>query len=76
MLTYGYIMHYALSLAKERFSAVSESTMDTKVRRKQGMFPLLKINLLKPFSPHSSTRGRRHHIHWRWATYFHLAVDM
>lgn len=56
MITYGYKMHYALSFAKERFAAVSETTKD-KVRREWGMFPLLKINL-KPFSAHPSIRRR------------------
>lgn len=41
--------------AKERFAAVSETTEDRKVRE-HGMFPVPKINFLKPFSPHPSTR--------------------
>lgn len=42
MITYGCKMHYALSFAKGRFAAVSESTKVKKVRREWGMFPLLK----------------------------------
>nr|XP_054508696.1 NEDD4-binding protein 2-like 1 isoform X3 [Agelaius phoeniceus] len=34
----------------------SETTEDKKVRRERGTFPLLKINLLTPLSPHPSTR--------------------
>lgn len=54
MTTYGYKMCYALSFAKERFAAVSETTKDKKVRREWRVFPLLTINLLKPFSRHLS----------------------
>lgn len=66
--THWYKMHYALPFAKERFAAVSEPTEDKKVRREWGMFPLLNVNLLKPFSPHPSTRWRRNHIHCKMKT--------
>lgn len=56
MITYGYKVHDALSFAKERFAAVSETTKNKKLKREREMFLLLKINPLKPFSPRPSTR--------------------
>lgn len=63
MTTYGYKMCYDLSFAKERFAAVLETTKNKKIRREWRVFPLLTINLLKPFSLHPSTRWRRYCIH-------------
>lgn len=49
MITYGYKVHDALSFAKERFAAVSETTKNKNAKREREMFLLLKINPSNPF---------------------------